>query len=268
MLQNSSLAGLLFLLGIGLNSMPMLLGALLGGFIATLMGNLLRAPDALIRGLYGFNGVLVGIAGAFFLQPSVASLSLITMCIIGATLLTHALLRSSLPGFTAPFVVTTWVMLAAASLFGIPTAELPELLSGLPLLSSTILGIGQVMFQGEVVTGLCFVLGLMLSSWRHAALALTGSAMGYLAILIPGVSEALVANGLYSFNPALTAIALGTSASRYPVLRVVTGIAFSVLFTHLFVLADLPSLTAPFVLATWTVLGLEQLIRSSSSASI
>ena len=268
MLQNSSLTGLLFLLGIGLNSVPMLLGAILGGFIATLMGNLLRTPNALHQGLHGFNGALVGIAGVFFLQTSVSSLCLIALCVICATLLTHTLQRSSLPGFTAPFVVTTWIMLAAAPWLAIPTAELSALQSDLPQFATTFIGIGQVMFQGEVITGLCFVLGLILSNWRHAALALIGSAVGCCAILIPGVSEALVANGLYSFNPALTAIALGSSASRYPVLRVVTGIALSVLFTHLFVLADLPSLTAPFVLATWTVLGLERLIRSPSSASI
>ncbi|WP_370280198.1 urea transporter [Pontibacterium sp.] len=268
MLQSSSLTGLLFLLGIGLNSVPMLLGALLGGFIATLTGNLLRTPNALHQGLHGFNGALVGIAGVFFLQPSVASFCLIAICTISATLLTHTLQRSSLPGFTAPFVITTWVMLSAAPLLGIPTAELPTLQSDLPQLSTTFLGIGQVMFQGELIAGLCFVLGLILSNWRHAALALTGSTLGCCAILISGVSEALVANGLYSFNPALTAIALGTSASQFPVLRVVTGIALSVLFTHLFVLADLPSLTAPFILATWTVLELERLIRSSSSASI
>lgn len=268
MLQNSSLTGLLFLLGIGLNSVPMLLGTLLGGFIATLMGALFRTPDALHQGWYGFNGALVGIAGVFFLQPTVASFCLIAICSMSATLLTHAFLRSSLPGFTAPFVLSTWVMLSAAHWFGIPTAELPALQSDLPQLSTTFIGIGQVMFQGGILAGACFVLGLILSNRRHAALALTGSAIGCFAILIPGVSEVLVTNGLYSFNPALTAIALGASASRYPILRVVAGMVLSVLFTHLFVLAERPSLTAPFVLATWTVLGLEWLIRSPSSASI
>ncbi|MDI3324828.1 urea transporter [Pontibacterium granulatum] len=266
MLQSSCLTGLLFLLGIGLNSVPMLLGGILGGFIATLLSTLFRPSDALHQGLCGFNGALVGIAGVFFLQPSVASLSLIVICTLSATLLTRSLQRSSLPGFTAPFVVTTWVMLAAASLLGIPTSDLPVLQSDLPLLSSTLLGIGQVMFQGDILAGSCFVLGLIFSSGRHAALALIGSAAGCCAILIPGVSETLVTNGLYSFNPALTAIALSTSASCYPILRLVTGIAASVFFTHLFVLTEFPALTAPFVLATWSTFGLERLLRRPSTA--
>src|ERR671914_150961 len=69
MFQNNPLTGLLFLVGIFVNS-PKLGGAgLLGLAASTLAAYLLGADRTLIRnGLFGFNGILVGIGLAFFLE--------------------------------------------------------------------------------------------------------------------------------------------------------------------------------------------------------
>src|SRR6266542_1817908 len=69
MLQNNPMTGLLFLVGIFLNSYESGLTALLGLAIVTLVAYLLGADRTLIRdGLFGFNGVLTSITLSVFLQ--------------------------------------------------------------------------------------------------------------------------------------------------------------------------------------------------------
>lgn len=280
MLQNNALTGVLFMVGIGLNSIPMLLGGLFGCVLATQLGARLAQPTKLDQGLYGFNGALVGIAGLCFFQPTPAALVLVAAAVAGATLLTHLIQRTALPGLTAPFLVTTWLMLMAAPYLGVlpPESESTSTvaLSETSLLTSTINGIAQVMFQNHPVSGLCFLVGLALSNRRHALLALIGSLAGYLALALPDVSGPLVAQGLYGFSPALTAIVLGsdvldTSAPQarwpgYSLLRLLIGIGMTLMLTHLFMLLALPALTAPFVLTIWIVLGLERFFYRRSAS--
>ena len=69
MLQNNPITGLLFLVGIFLNSYEDGLTALLGLVVATVAAYLLGADRTLIsNGLFGFNGVLTGITLSVFLQ--------------------------------------------------------------------------------------------------------------------------------------------------------------------------------------------------------
>ena len=69
MFQNNPLTGLLFLVGIFVNSAKLGGAGLLGLTASTLAAYLLGADRTLIRsGLFGFNGILVGIGLAFFLE--------------------------------------------------------------------------------------------------------------------------------------------------------------------------------------------------------
>src|ERR671914_827347 len=69
MFQNNPVTGLLFLVGIFVNSFKLGGAGLLGLAASTLAAYLLGADRTLIRnGLFGFNGILVGIGLAFFLE--------------------------------------------------------------------------------------------------------------------------------------------------------------------------------------------------------
>jgi urea transporter len=69
MFQNNPITELLILAGIGINSYKYSVTVLLGLIVATLAAYLLGADRTLIRnGLFGFNGVLTGIALSVFLQ--------------------------------------------------------------------------------------------------------------------------------------------------------------------------------------------------------
>lgn len=260
MLQASALTGLLFMVGIGVGSLPMLVGALVGALSGLLSAHLLRFDtSAISQGLYGFNASLVGLALFFFHAPNAMLTGLVVAGAILSTLLMHVMrLRlASVPPLTAPFVLSTWLMLFVASYLQLPlqlpagVLESADIEAGhfLAMLS----GVGQVMFQNSWVAGLLFLTGLALHSRRTAAWAALGSWFGLLFARWLGFPEASVALGIYGFNAALVAIALTTRFGNN-VFPTLLGILLSVWMTREFQVATIPALTLPFVLATWMIL--------------
>jgi urea transporter len=122
MFQNNPLTGLIFLAGIFVNSGKLGGLGLLGLAASTLTAYLLGADRALIRnGLFGFNGILVGIGLAFFLNYNGL---LIGYIILGGALSTVAMMGLAnllsvwdMPALTAPFVLTAWLLLFAVLVF-------------------------------------------------------------------------------------------------------------------------------------------------------
>src|SRR5262245_54416502 len=155
--------------------------------------------------------------------------------------------------------------MGAAAVEGYPTL-LPD--PPLPFaVEATAHGIGQVMFQGSLWTGLLFLLGIGISDRWHAAWVLAGSVAGML-VASHHATEALraidperlverdlfqnIALGLYGFNATLAPVAL--YLWRRSLIAPVLGMLLTVPLTELVPLLGLPALTAPFVLATWIVL--------------
>ena len=115
MFQNNALSGLLMLAGILLNSWQMALLAIAGNVVSTLTACLSGYSREDIRnGLYGFNGTLVGIAIGVFMPVSVASFSLLVAgACLSAWIARLFSLQRRVPGFTAPFILSVWILLAA-----------------------------------------------------------------------------------------------------------------------------------------------------------
>ena len=124
MFQDNPLSGALFFAAIVWGSiaagMPQV--AICGAIavvVATLTAQVLRVDEATLRaGLYGFNGVLVGLALATFIAPGPllwwyvvlgAAVSVVTM---SAT--ANALKALGVPTLTFPFVLVTWLLLLAS----------------------------------------------------------------------------------------------------------------------------------------------------------
>jgi urea transporter len=123
MFQNNPLTGLLFLVGIFVNSLKFGGAALLGLAGSTLAAYLLGADRGLIRnGLFGFNGVLVGIGLAFFLEFDFLLAVYIVLGAVVSTIVMMALINLltpwDMPALTAPFVLTTWLFLWPKASFG------------------------------------------------------------------------------------------------------------------------------------------------------
>lgn len=273
--QENALTGVCFVLGIAASSPLMALGGLVGSALGYATAKVAKFDPAEVGGgIYGFNAALVGMASFFFFRLGVLSVVLLVAGCVVATVVTW-LMRTRLPfpTYTTPFIVTTWVVHALGKAMGAaPVEGYPALLSNPPLpfvVEATAHGVGQVMFQGSLWTGLLFLIGIGISDRRHAAWVLAGSVVGMLIALHHTteatraidperlVDQPLFANialGLYGYNATLAPVAL--YLWRKSLVPPILGMILSVPLTELVPRFGIPALTAPFVLATWAVLAL------------
>jgi urea transporter len=285
MFQDNPLSGALFLAAIVWGAvaagMPAVaICGVIGVLTSTLTARWLRADDGMVRaGLYGFNGVLVGLALATFITPGPllalyvilgAAVSVVTM---SAT--ANALKALGMPTLTFPFVIVTWLLLLASYGFaGLAGAALPAADVVVPFepmdpaqmgfgdfLQALLLSVSQVFLKASVPAALLFLAGLAVNSVPAAIAAVAGSAIAVLTAHLLGAESDLITGGLLGFSPVLTAVALGTVfhqpsvrvaiyAALGTVFTVIAQAAFNVALTPL----AIPALTAPFVLVTWLFL--------------
>lgn len=279
MLQNNSYAGLLFLAGVFYNAPLFGLAALIGTAVSTATALLLRVERAFVRdGLFGFNGALVAIALLYFLQPNALTWACVVFAAACSTIVMAAMLTLlgvwRMPALTAPFVFISWGTFLATARFGrlesthlLPTAGLPKAVAVEGVVTASTVaeglfnGIAQVFFQGNVVTGMLFAIGLVLSSRAAFVTALAGSLVGLCVAWGMGAAEPAIRSGAFGFNSVLVAIALGGTffvrdrvSIAYSLFATITAaVVFAALSAALEPLG-LPALTFPFVLVTWLFL--------------
>ena len=279
MLQNNSYAGLLFLIGIFYNSALFGFAVLVGTVASTVTAMLLGVKRSHVReGLFGFNGALVAVALLYFLQPDLLAWCYVIIASACTTVVMAALLKVldtwKVPALTAPFVFTTLCFVLACARFGrlhsthlLPTAGLPKAatVEGIVTMSTVAYGlfsgVAQVFFQANVITGILFTIGLLISSRAACVAALCGSLMGLLAAWGLGAAEPAIRAGAFGFNSVLTAIALGSvffvrdvASTVYTALAVVvTAVVFAAVSAALEPIG-IPALTSPFVIVVWLFL--------------
>jgi urea transporter len=285
MFQNHPFTGALFIAAIAWGAFAagagvVLFGGVLGLVAATLTALWLRVDgEGLAAGLYGYNGLLVGLALPTFLAPSPTmwvyvllggAVSVVVM--LGTSNVTRGLRVSAL---TFPFVLTTWLLLLAALAFAGQAGETPPFTGETEVLDAAVANpldlagfvgsvlhsISQVFLKGSIVSALLFLAGLALSSPAAAGFALGGAALAVTTAHLLGAESELVSAGLLGFSPVLTAVALGTVFYR-PGWRVAVYAALGTVFTVVaqaalnvaFAPLGIPALTAPFVLCAWLFL--------------
>ena len=283
MFQGNALTGIFFLLGILWGAMEggqpaVFIGALVGLIASTVTGHLLNLPkDDGEAGVWGFNGILVGCAFPTFLANTPLMWLALILCAAMTTWVRTGFNNVMAPwktnSFTFPFVFCTWIFLFAARMMhGMPPEYLsaPELTMHLSsdislgfgsLVVYWLKGISQVFLLNSWVTGILFLIGLYLSSRWAAMWAAVGSAVALIvALLFQGVGSD-IAGGLYGFSPVLTAIALGCTfykPNARSALWALTGTVVTVFIQAgmdmLMLPFGVPTLTAPFCIATWLFL--------------
>lgn len=251
MLQRNAATGVGFVLAIAINSPLAAFAAFLGSVAGTALAWPGKFPPDEIRdGLYGFNAALVGIATVHFYPVSILAAAAGICGIVFATGLMRAMQLRSLNPYTFPFVLTVWLMFLL-----IPPGQATgagSMASGYALADGFLQAFGQVMFQGNSLTGLVFLVAILINSTRCAGFAALGAAVAVVtAAVLDWPVDRLVA-GIHGYNAVLSAIALALVARR-PVLPLI-GIALSIVITRAFLVSGVPALTFPFVLATWIVL--------------
>lgn len=259
MFQNNNYSGALFLGGIFYNSWLMGLAALLGTIVSTISAQILRYPKEDIKnGLYGFNGALTGIAVLCFFE---ASLITILALVVGAVLSTLVMnwLRKIIPPFTAPFVMVTWVAIySLLFIFNLPLlSSSGSTAYAIDILAASSNSFGQVMLQENIITGLIFLLAILVNSRLMAFYAVYAAVLGSLAGWLFAEPFSTINAGLMGYNAILCAIAL-TGKSWRDFLWITMAIILSTLLNIVLALTGIITLTAPFVLVTWATLKLKQ----------
>lgn len=258
MLCDKPATGALFLTGLLINSPLMAAGAVLGSTVGTLAARALRYDrDDMKQGLFGFNAALVGIATFVKFTPSLPVMAALCGGAILSTLIMKGMKRLPIPAYTAPFVLSTWVLwkLGEVLKFGSAAETTSSLFQGvskmIPDPFGVLHGVGQVMFQDSSLSGLAFALGIFLSTKCGSGYALLASiAAGAVASLCGAQSSSVLA-GLFGYNAALCALALKDNKSRAlgTLLCLPIGAALSYV--------GIPVLTAPFVVSTWIASSLD-----------
>lgn len=283
MFQDNAWTGLFFMAGIFYGSYAtgnpaVAWGALLGVFMSTITGYLLRYPvEKGMTGLWGFNGVLVGCALPTFLGnvplmwlAIIVFSSMTTWVMVGLNLV---LAPYKVSAFTFPFVLTTWfILMAARIMHGLPDSGLgaPELPGNFSsdfhtgignLLEYWLRGISQVFLVNSWVTGLLFLIGLAISSRWAAIWAAIASAVALGTAILYQCNGGDIANGLFGFSPVLTGIALGTTfyhvnwrTAIWSLLGIFATVFIQAGMDTFFSPLGIPTLTGPFCVATWLFL--------------
>jgi len=273
MLQKNALTGLLFILGIGLNSPEMLLGSILAILSALVIAKLCKYNlSAVQSGLYGFNAALVGIAVFYFLPVSFTSLAFVVCGGAFSSLLMHLMMTrlASIPTLTTPFILITWLLLAVIDYVGLNTIEpsyihIPNQITAVDYFIATLRGIAQVMLQDSWLCGAIFLCALTVNSIKAAAWGGTGAAVGMLIAIAFTFPQEMMLLGVYGFNSCLIAIALAAKFSKKYWL-IMLGILVSVLLTRAFEQVSLPALTGPFVITTWLMVFLVKIEHITSES--
>lgn len=297
MFQDNPLSGLLFFIGIGWGSwaagMPQVaIGGLVALVAATLTAQWLRVDAAdLGAGLYGYNAYLVGLALGTFL--SVSPLWWVYVALGGAvsvvaTLGTANVFKTwGVAALTAPFVLTAWLFLLATYAFAaIDGSGLPMSATIMPIeptaadplafgdfVQGVLKSITQVFLKASIVAALLLLAGLAVNSLASAAFALAGAIVAVGTAHVLGAESDLITGGLMGFSPVLTAIALGAVFYKPGVkvaLYALVATVFTVIVQGAMNVAltpfGIPTLTAPFVLASWLFLLPRQHFEQRASA--
>lgn len=256
--------GILVLLAIAINSPLMMMAGIIGGLGGTLVGQRAMAPHYYEQGLAGFNGVLLGLAATIFMQPSIL---LWLLVFVGGALNAYCFnwgLKRNLPIFTVPYIgvmILIWLLLPTLNhLDGGIQLHWPDAY----IASAIITGVGQMGFQGNIISAGFILSGLYLGGgWRAIRWALIGSMCGALLGYLVGAEQKTMAVGLGGYNGALVAVALGVVDKHrlmnwQPWLGILVAVSLTLLGLHL---AIIPVLTIPFVLAMWVVMIFDKFSR-------
>jgi urea transporter len=261
-LQNNALTGLLFLIGIFCNSWILGLGTILGNITSTYCAKIFKYnKEDIENGFYGFNGTLVGIAIFFFFKLNYISIIAVILGSIISTFLMY-IIKRKLPAYTSPFVISTWIIIYTL-LFLFPEYFLSsglEVANKINIFESISKGFGQVLFQNNITTGIFFMVGILINSFKNFGYALYGSLLSIMIASILLLPLSAINLGLFSYNAILTSIALKGEKESF--FLATFGIILSILVLIMFNNFGFIALTAPFVIATWIVLFLSRkLIR-------
>jgi urea transporter len=285
--QNNPISGAVILGAIFYNSWIYGTVCLFGTIISTLTALLFKADKGMIKdGLFGFNGALIAIALVAYTSKNFTTGNMpnghlwlyIVLCAAFSTVIVPAfgalLGPHKVAGLTMPFVLATWFFLGALLQFttidvsGAIKPTSPSDFTGprpdytwITWFHGITMGIAEIFFQDNWVTGVIILIGIAINTRIGALMALMGSTLAVGTAMLYGAHDEAIRDGLFGYNAALTAMALG---GFFLVLNL-PGFIYTVIgvlvtarvWASLGIFLDpsgMPVLTSAFVFVTWLML--------------
>uniref|UniRef100_A0A3Q3FHN7 Solute carrier family 14 member 2 n=1 Tax=Labrus bergylta TaxID=56723 RepID=A0A3Q3FHN7_9LABR len=229
MFVNNPLSGLIIFGGLILQNYWWALNGFVGTLFATISALILQQNrGAIAAGLYGYNGILVGLlmavfsnAGNWYWWLLLPNIFMSMMCPIVSSALASINSRWDLPVFTLPFNILVCLHMVATGHYNHyfpqvliqPRSELPNItwaeIDVAKLFMSVPVGVGQVYGCDNPWTGGIFIISLFISSPITCAHAVLGSAVGMVSGLALAAPFGDIYFGLWGYNCVLACIAIG-----------------------------------------------------------
>ncbi|TDH12692.1 hypothetical protein EPR50_G00049920 [Perca flavescens] len=281
MFVNNPLSGLIIFAGLILQNYWWALNGFVGTLFATISALILQQNrGAIAAGLYGYNGILVGLLMAVFSNKGdwywwllLPNIFMSMMCPIVSSALASINSRWDLPVFTLPFNILVCLHMVATGHYNYnfpqvliqPRSQLPNItwaeIDVAKLFTSVPVGIGQVYGCDKPWTGGIFIISLFISSPITCAHAVLGSAVGMVSGLALAAPFGDIYFGLWGYNCVLACIAIGGMfyALTWQVHLLAITCAFfcaylSAAIANIMSTFGLPACTWPFCLSALTFL--------------
>ncbi len=261
--QSNELTGLAFFFAVlivsPISSAYLLLAAILGPLFRKLMG---ERREVLSTGLPGLNPSLIALSIPAFFNTGWTNIGMwgvLVVCILFAVLLVKLCISIlPVPTIAFPFLIIFWILWALEPHLSFLE---PSKLSIVPYhtfhpVTAVLFGLGQGLFSPSIWSGLLYLIGLFLSNWRHAVVALFGAIIGTtVALYYSHVAPEGVNIGLYGFNSVLAAVAVYVTCGGKIRLSIL-GALLAAIFIPIIASFGVQILAAPFVFTTWIIIAL------------
>ncbi len=261
--QSNELTGLFFLVAVLVASPIAAAYLLVAATLAPAARMLLREKPAVLEtGMPGLNPCMVALALPAFFETGWTNVGMwlvLLACVVSAVVLVRICIAVlPFPTLVLPYLIIFWILHALAPHFGVlqQIALVPPAATGFEPVIAVLSGLAQAVFSPSIWSGLLFAAGVLLSNWRHGLIAIFGAMIGTTVVYYyRDMNPADVNFGLYGFNGVLTAVAVFVFCGGKLRLSIL-GALLATILTPFVAQFGIQTLSAPFVLTTWLMLGL------------
>jgi urea transporter len=255
--QCNEITGLFFIVAVAIHNWRMAVYYVISVILGTLVGRLLGADRTLLGlGLLGFNSGLMGLAlGNFFVPDTALWIAMpILACIVGGVTVAMAKWLP-IPFIAAPFILIFWLIWPIRSSIGLTAINLGAFGdSHVRFILSTLSALGSALFAASAISGLLFLLGILIANWRHAVIAAMGALVAVLLAAHVGAPGDMINSGFIGFNAVLAAVATYELVAADLRLAFLAAMASTWIFSFINRSWPSPALASGFVLTVWGIM--------------
>jgi urea transporter len=254
--QCNELTGVIFIAAVFVHSWHMGVFYIISVILGTLAARLLGGDRTLAGlGLFGFNSGLMGLAlGNFFVTDSALWIAVPILAVIVGAVTVAAAKWLPFPFLAAPFIAVFWVTWPLRSSIGLTAINLGAFgHSHVNYLLAVLHGAGSALFCVTTLSGVLFLLGILVANWRHSVVAAMGALVAALLAYHWAPGDA-VNSGFAGFNAVLAAVATYELVAADLRLALLASVVSTWIFAFMNVNWPSPALASGFVITVWVII--------------